>query len=70
MKRTFDVGYDLPAGGPVVNAVLRPEILEHVVAIRASVAFTCYHDDNPESTVPQPVCPRASRKLPRLVAQS
>lgn len=44
LKRTFDVGYDLGVGKKAVNVALQPTTLEHIVAIGATVAFTCYRE--------------------------
>lgn len=48
LRRTFDVGYDITHKGATAHVALRPETLKHVVALGATVAFTCYRDDNSE----------------------
>jgi hypothetical protein len=52
LRRTFDVGYDIPRGIATVHVALRPETLEQVAAIGATLAFTCYRDDNSEPDGP------------------
>jgi len=46
--RVFDVGYELSDGVRAVNVVLSPETLARIVALRATVAFTCYQHSNSE----------------------
>ena len=46
--RHFDVGYELSSGARSVHASLRPDTLERVVALGATVAFSCYRADNRE----------------------
>ena len=44
LSRKFDVGYSFEAGVRLVQAALRPETLKRVVALRATVAFSCYQE--------------------------
>lgn len=44
--KVFDVGYELPAGARAVAVALKPETLGRIVALGATVAFTCYRRDN------------------------
>jgi hypothetical protein len=46
LRRTFDVGYGITPGCRGVHVALRPETLRRVTALGATVAFTCYLDDN------------------------
>jgi hypothetical protein len=45
-RRIFDVGYDLPAGLRAVQVTLRPDTVRRIVALRGTIAFTCYRLDN------------------------
>jgi hypothetical protein len=47
-RREFDVGYELPAGVRAAHVALQPETLRRIVALGATVAFTCYREDNSE----------------------
>ncbi|MBN9693853.1 MAG: hypothetical protein J0M24_26730, partial [Verrucomicrobia bacterium] len=42
LSRTFDVGYSLAEGDKAVQVSLQPSTLSRVVAVGATVAFTCY----------------------------
>lgn len=42
LSRTFDVGYSLAEGDKAVQVSLQPATLSRVVAVGATVAFTCY----------------------------
>lgn len=42
LSRTFDVGYCLAEGDKAVQFSLQPSTLSRVVAVGATVAFTCY----------------------------
>ncbi len=52
LSRTFDVGYGVKPGSRGVHVVLRPETLRRVTALGATIAFTCYLDDNSEPDRP------------------
>jgi hypothetical protein len=47
-RKEFDVGYDLPTGIRAVHTTLKPETLQRIVALGATVAFTCYRDAGSE----------------------
>ena len=47
-RKEFDVGYELPTGVRAVHIALQPGTLERMVAIGATVAFTCYWGDSSE----------------------
>lgn len=47
-RRVFDVGYDLPPGSRSVHVALQPDTLERIVALGATVAFSCYREDSSE----------------------
>ena len=44
LSRTFDVGCSLETKSRLVQVVLRPETLKRVIALRATVAFSCYQE--------------------------
>jgi hypothetical protein len=44
--KEFNVGFDLPTGVRVVEAKLQPETVSRIVALGATVAFSCYRDDS------------------------
>ena len=52
LKRTFDVGYEIMPGCRAVHVSLRPETLQRVTALGATVAFTCYLGDDSRPGVP------------------
>lgn len=52
LKRTFDVGYEIMPGCRAVHVSLRPETLQRVTALGATVAFTCYLSDDSRPGVP------------------
>lgn len=52
LKRTFDVGYEIIPGFRAVQVSLRPETLQRVTALGATVAFTCYRGDDSRPGVP------------------
>ena len=52
LKRTFDVGYEIIPGCRAVHVSLRPETLQRVTALGATVAFTCYLGDDSRPGVP------------------
>jgi hypothetical protein len=52
LRRTFDVGYGITPGSRAVHVALRPETLRRVTALGATIAFTCYLDDNSEPDGP------------------
>lgn len=62
LRRTFDVGYGFSSGSRAVHVGLRPETLRRVTALGATIAFTCYLDDNSE-----PVSPANGRQPARRV---
>jgi hypothetical protein len=45
LTRTFDVGYGISRGDAAVNVTLQPETTRRVVALGATIAFTCYNDE-------------------------
>ena len=47
-RKEFNVGYELPAGVRAVEVALRPETVRRIVKLGATVAFTCYREDNCE----------------------
>lgn len=53
LKRTFDVGYGITPGSRGVHVALQPETLRRVTAIGATIAFTCYLEDNSEPDGPK-----------------
>jgi hypothetical protein len=46
VRKEFDFGYELPVGVPAVNVALKPATLRRIVALGATVAFTCYRRDD------------------------
>jgi len=44
LSRTFDVGYNLEVGVRLVRATVRSKTLARVVALGATVAFSCYRE--------------------------
>jgi hypothetical protein len=48
-SRVFDVGYFLPDGARAVRVVLKRETLARITRLGATVAFSCYPQDNIES---------------------
>lgn len=72
LRRTFDVGYGVARGDAAVHVALEPATLIRVVALGATVAFTCYRDDNSEQDGPangsQPI--RARKKRTSSAADS
>ena len=62
LRRTFDVGYGISSGSRAVYVGLRPETLRRITALGATIAFTCYLDDNSE-----PVSPANRRQPARRV---
>ena len=48
LRRTFDVGYGLARGQAAVQVGLQSKTLKSVIALGATVAFTCYRDDDSE----------------------
>ncbi len=50
-RKALNVGYELPSGVRSVQITLEPATLRRIVALGATVAFTCYRNDNGE---PQP----------------
>jgi hypothetical protein len=45
-RKEFNVGYELRTGVRAVQVTLRAETVRRIVALGATVAFTCYRDDN------------------------
>ena len=72
LRRTFDVGYGVAHGDATVHVALQSETLRRVVALGATVAFTCYRDDKIEPHGPangsQPI--RSDTKRPSSAAGS
>lgn len=54
LSRTFDVGYSLESKSRLVQVVLRPATLKRVVALRATVAFSCYRGVESDKTLQAP----------------
>ena len=52
LRRTFDVGYRLAHGDAAVRVSLEPTTLSRVISVGATVAFTCYRDDDSEPGSP------------------
>lgn len=44
LSRTFDVGYSLEPGARMVQVTLRPETVARVIALGATIAFSCYRE--------------------------
>jgi hypothetical protein len=50
--RVFDIGYELrPAGKKLFQLTLKPDTVERVAALGATIAVTCYPDDLPVHSV-------------------
>lgn len=47
-RKEFDVGYEMAEGERAVQASLKHETLQRIVALGATVAFTCYNRAEPE----------------------
>lgn len=52
-RKEFNVGYELPTGLRAVEVTLEPETVRRIVALGATVAFTCYRGDNSETDGPE-----------------
>jgi hypothetical protein len=48
-RKEFDVGYELRIGVRALQVALQPETLKRIVALGATVAFTCYRDNDSEA---------------------
>lgn len=48
-RKEFDVGCGLPSGARAVHITLQQETLKRILALGATVAFTCYRDDSEDS---------------------
>ena len=48
-RKEFDVGFELGTGSRLLQTALRLETLARIVALGATVAFTCYRRVNSES---------------------
>ncbi len=60
-RKEFNVGYDLIEGARLVQTALKRETLKRIVALDATVAFTCYRGERSKTGGPpsriQPVAP-------------
>ena len=65
-RKEFNLGYDLIEGVRVVQTALGRKTLSRIVALGATVAFTCYRGENSEpagaTSRSQPVTPKRNRK--------
>ncbi|MGH7967307.1 MAG: hypothetical protein ACREIC_01130, partial [Limisphaerales bacterium] len=65
-RKEFNVGYDLVEGARLVQTSLRRETLNRIVALGATVAFTCYRGESNEpgraASGSQPLSPPRNRK--------
>ncbi len=65
-RKEFNVGYELSAGVWAVQVTLQPETVRRIVALGATVAFTCYREDYSKPGGPvngsEPLRPRKTER--------